>query len=392
MPHALPDAELRAWLALLDASALGPAMARALRARHGSARAALEAGRGAWVADGLDHESIAALARPDPARVDAALRWLEAPDHHLLLAGGDELPPALERIAQPPAALFVVGDPSVLWTAQLAIVGSRNATSGGLAHARDFAATLAQAGLTITSGLALGIDGAAHAAALDAGGATIAVCGTGLDRVYPRRHAALARRIAERGALVSEFPLGTGPRADHFPRRNRLIAGLALGTLVVEAGIASGSLITARLAVEAGRDVFAIPGSIHNPLARGCHRLIREGAKLVETARDVLDELGPSARALGSELAQRLAQPAAPAPATRTPSAPRGARSSATPASPADPDYRCLRAALAHDPLTIDELVARTGLTVPVVSSMLLLMELDGEVTAQSGARYAKAP
>ncbi len=323
--------------------------------------------------------------------------WLAQPGHHRIRRGSDDYPPQLARIADPPEWLYIAGDPTLLWHPQLAIVGSRSATAGGLATARDFAATLAAAGLAITSGLADGIDGAAHAAALDAGGLTFAVCGTGLDQVYPHKHTALAARIEARGALVSEDPPGTEPTPGRFPRRNRIIAGLALGTLVVEASLRSGSLITARLAGESGREVFAIPGSIHNPLARGCHRLIRDGAKLVESAQDVLDELGAAARDLGGAIAQRLARVAEPVGASHARDhareesqawlAPAEANSD-TP-SRDDADYRSLRAALAHDVLTVDAIVARSRLTAQAVSSMLLLLELDGEVAAQAGGRYA---
>jgi DNA processing protein len=223
--------------------------------------------------------------------------------------------------------------------------------------------------------MADGVDGAAHAAALEAGGSTVAVVGTGADRVYPRKHQALAQAIVSGGALVSEFPPGTAPRADHFPRRNRLIAGLSLGTLVVEAGLKSGSLITARLAGEQGREVFALPGSVHNPLARGCHRLIREGVRLVEEPAELVEALAPAARALGGELAARLADaPVAPA-------------ASADP-GPLDPDLARLRQALGHDPATLDELVARTGLAPAALASMLLMLELEGRIESLPGNRY----
>jgi DNA processing protein len=331
--------------------------------------------------------------RPDSP---VAREWLAQPGHHLVRRGSDDYPPQLARVDDAPEWLFVAGDPACLWHPQLAIVGSRNATENGLATARDFAATLARAGLAITSGLADGIDGAAHAGALDADGLTLAVCATGLAHVYPRKHAVLATRIAARGALVSEYPPDTQARPGQFPRRNRIIAGLALGTLVVEASLRSGSLITARLAGENGREVFAIPGSIHNPMARGCHRLIRDGAKLVESAQDVLDELGAAARDLGGAIAQRLARVAEPAVARgRTDDETRLRRARASEGAPPpardDPDYRRLRAALGHDALTVDALVARSGLTAQAVSSMLLLLELDGEVAAQAGGRYALA-
>ena len=378
MTRTLPEAELRAWLAWMRAPGVGAARLRAVIARTGSAAAALDGGPALWRACGVPAEADAALRAPDRERNDADLRWLDDEAHHLLTFTSEEFPPLLARIDDAPASLFVAGDPTVLWLPQLAIVGARNATAGGLATARDFAATLARSGLAVTSGLAAGIDAAAHAAALAAGGNTIAVCGTGLECIYPPAHEALAAAIASHGALVSEYPLDTPVRADQFPRRNRIIAGLALGTLVVEAGLRSGSLITARLAGEQGREVFAIPGSIHNPLARGCHRLIRQGAKLVESAQDVLDELAPLAQELGAALAARLATP-------------EPVRGRAPPTRHEDPDYRRLLAALGHDPVAVDELVARSGLTASQVSSMLLLLELDGMVAAQAGARYALA-
>ncbi len=310
----------------------------------------------------------------DPRRVAA---WLALPGTCCLALGDDDYPPLLARIGNPPPRLYVSGDPAVLWRAQVAVVGSRRASPGGLATTREFCLALAGAGLAITSGLARGIDGAAHAAALEAATPTIAVCATGLDEVYPPRHRALAARIAAEGALVSEFPPGTPARAPHFPQRNRIIAGLALGILVVEAGLRSGSLITARLAGEYGREVYAIPGSIHHPMARGCHRLIRDGARLVEGVDEVLDGLGPLAQALGADIAGRLARAAA------TP-----ARPAAT-APPADPARARVRAALGHDPLPVDALVLRSGLTAATVSSILSLLEIDGEVAVHPGGRYA---
>ena len=368
--------ELRAWLTALRTPGLGPGGLREALAANGDDihralgelrrhAATLGAGAGAW------------LEAPDAALLAADLAWLAQPGRRLLCCTEADFPPLLEAIPQPPAALFVAGDAGLLLHPQVAIVGARNASPAGLGHARRFARALAQAGFVVTSGMADGIDGAAHAAALDADLPTIAVIGTGADRVYPRKHLELARRIATQGALVSEFPLGTPARADHFPRRNRLLAGLALGTLVIEAGLKSGSLITARLAGEQGREVFALPGSIENPLARGCHRLIRDGARLVEEPGEVIAALAPAARALGVELATRLAAPDAPPPA------PRGRR---------DPDYARLLEALGHDPATLDELVARTGLTAAAVSSMLLMLELEGATASLPGNRYQRLP
>jgi len=252
-----------------------------------------------------------------------------------------------------------------------------------LALARDFAAALAQAGFCITSGMADGIDGAAHASALDAGGQSIAVLGTGVDLVYPRKHDRLASRLQRQGALVSEFPLQTPGTPENFPRRNRIISGLSLGTLVVEAGIQSGSLITARLAAEQGREVFAIPGSVHNPMARGCHRLIREGAKLVESASDLLEELAPLAGQLASDIRQRLAQLQ-----TLDTSTQRTRFSSK--ASESDADMGPLLAAMGFDPVDVDTLIQRSGLTAAAISSMLTTLELDGEVAMLGGNCYQR--
>jgi DNA processing protein len=373
----LPQDEIDAWCALLRAPRLSARAIREGLARHRTAATLVSAGPAAWRALGIDPANDDGLLRPAAPAAERA--WLADPRHHLVTWASADYPPLLARAPDPPAALWVDGDPTVLWLPQLAVVGSRSATAGGLANARDFAATFARGGLTVTSGLAEGVDGAAHEATLDAGGSTIAVFGTGIDRVFPRRHAALAARIAGQGALVSEFPLGTDGLPPHFPRRNRIIAGLSLGTLVVEAGLRSGTLVTARCAAEAGREVFAIPGSIHNPLARGCHRLIRDGAKLVESAQDVLDELAPLARELGADLARRLDAPASPA-------APAG------PDRRDDPDYARLLDALGHDPQPLDALASRTGLTVAALSSMLLMLELEGVVAAQPGGYYALCP
>jgi len=302
--------------------------------------------------------------------------WLSLPDAHLLTPADAAYPPLLREIASPPPQLFVRGNVEALSLPQLAIVGSRSATPSGVETARSFAAHLASLGFCITSGLAEGIDAAAHQGALAGQGLTIAVCGTGLDIVYPRHHAQLAENIvASGGALVSEFAPGTTVQRANFPRRNRLISGLSVGTLVVEASLRSGALITARHAMEQGREVFAIPGSIHNPVARGCHRLIRDGAKLVETAEDIVEEL----RGLLAGLRQSDAGPAGEIRAEHAGSA-------------AEPDaqYAQLLAAMGWDPVEADSLVTRSGLTIGEVSSMLLLLEMQGTVRALSGGRYQR--
>jgi len=369
-------AELTAWLTLLRAPALAAAVVRDAVAQHGSASAALaHLGRAA----ALPAAARDALRAPDLAALAADQRWLDAPGHHLVVCSEADYPPLLRDIAHAPLALFVSGDANLLWSPQVAIVGSRSATASGLANARSFAREFALAGLTVTSGLAEGIDGAAHAAALDAGAPTIAVLGTGPDIVYPRRHAALAARVAAHGALVSEFPPGTPARPEHFPSRNRIIAGLSLGTLVIEAGLVSGSLITARLAAEQGREVFALPGSIHSPLARGCHKLIRDGAMLTETAGEVLDAMRGLGAQLGERLRERLGDACAAAP------------SGTHMGHARDPEYAQLLAAIDATPAALDELAARSGLGVAALSSMLLVLELDGTVTAAPGGRYALA-
>ncbi|MBP1473069.1 DNA-processing protein DprA [Frateuria sp. MAH-13] len=372
---------LRAWLTLLHTPGLGLSSLRERLAADGDAVAVLAHLRRSPA--GLGEAAGAWLTCPDEARLTRDMTWLATPGHRLLCCTDADFPPLLGHIPQPPVALFIAGDASLLLHPQVAIVGARGATAGGLAHARRFAMALAQAGFVITSGMADGVDGAAHAAALAVDAPTIAVVGTGPDRVYPHKHQALAQAIAARGAVVSEFPPGTAPRADHFPRRNRLIAGLSLGTLVIEAGLKSGSLITARLAGEQGREVFALPGSVDNPLARGCHRLIREGVRLVEEPAELIETLVPAARALGLELAARLAKlpvsaaPPCGTPAPDTPSMP-----------PARPEHHRLRQAMGHDPATLDELASRTGLAPAALSSMLLMLELEGQVESLPGNRY----
>lgn len=307
--------------------------------------------------------------------LDRCLAWLSVPGHHFLAWSDPRYPPLLRQCQDAPLGLFVAGNPDHLWHPALAMVGSRSASAGGCDNARAFARAFCRAGLAVASGMAAGIDGAAHEAALEGGGITLAVLGTGPDRPYPRHHAGLMERVAAHGAVVSEHPPGTPPRAEHFPGRNRIIAGLSLGTLVVEAALRSGALITARMAAEYGREVFALPGSIHNPQARGCHRLIRDGAQLVETPHEVLAGI--------AGLAGRLARDLVPADSAATPADPDLARPD--PAS----DHDILWRALDHDPIPMDVLAERTGLTPASLSSMLLAMELDGRLVVEHG-RYAR--
>jgi DNA processing protein len=260
----------RDWLTILNAPSVGGASLIGLIEKMGGIAAVVSAGARSLVQHGFTEEAATAITRPDAAAIDAGMQWLEHPDHHLLCWDDDSYPALLRRINGPPAALFVDGDPGCLWQPQIAVIGSRNPTAGGLDHAHDFATTLARQGMTITSGLASGIDTAAHHAALQAGACTIAVNGTGLDIIYPASSRKVARQIPAQGAMISELPLGSPPRRQHFPSRNRIISGLSLAVLVIEAGLNSGTLITARKAAEQGRDVFALPGSLHNPMAKGC--------------------------------------------------------------------------------------------------------------------------
>jgi len=373
MESKLSPANLHAWLTLLRAPGLGSSALRDLVAACGDAQGAHERAR----RDARVPETARAwLAAPDQGVLDGDEAWLAADGHHLVVCTNEDFPILLRDIPHAPAALYVSGDPAALWAPQIAIVGARNASAAGLANARAFARAFAQAGNTVTSGLAEGIDGAAHTGALDAGGKTVAVLGTGIDLVFPRQHAELAKRIEANGALVSEFPPGTPGQAKFFPRRNRIISGLSLGTLVIEASLKSGSLITARYAGEQGREVFALPGSIHNPLARGCHKLIREGAKLVEAAQEVLEELHGVGARLAEGLRERLASGDGAAAPNRTGS------------GNGDPDYMRLLAALSDTPSALDELVERTALAPAALSSMLLVLELDGVVIAENG-RYS---
>ena len=295
--------------------------------------------------------------------------WLQMSGNHIIARGDENFPELLEQIPRPPERLYIKGDPGLLHMPALAIVGSRNPTQAGARNAFEFARHLGAAGFCIVSGLAEGIDTAAHRGALDAGAATVAFLGHGIDRVYPSANKELAHEIAAHGALVSEFPLGTHPHKTLFPQRNRLISGVSLGTLVVEAARRSGSLITARYAGDQGREVFALPGSIHNPLARGCHKLIRQGAKLVETAEDIVNELAP----LSSHLLQNSLE------STNNDDLP----------VHDDDEYRQLKKYLSHDPISIDELAEDSGSTIDQVSSMLLILELQGEVESLSGGRYS---
>ena len=355
------DPGLASWLQLTLTPGLGPSAVRALLQRFGLPQAVLARARGELAAlvpaaalEALHSDAVAQA-------VERALAWTSESGNRVLTLADEDYPKALLEITDPPPLLYLRGRAELLSRPALAIVGSRNATPQGASNAQAMAKALSDAGLTVVSGLALGIDAAAHRGGLAGAGSTVAVLGTGIDIVYPQRNAELAAEIAQRGLLLSEFPLGTAPAAHNFPRRNRLISGLARGCLVVEAALASGSLITARAAAEQGREVFALPGSIHSPLAKGCHALIKSGAKLVESAEDVLAELSGFR--------------------------PTGYASTKESLATADSG---LLAHMGHDPVDVDSLCSRAGLSAEQVSSELLRLELDGRVTALPGGLYQR--
>jgi DNA processing protein len=365
-----PDSnDITDWLILYHAPGVGAATFVRLLDQFGNAREILRASSSCLQAAGLNPETVAYIRQPDHKQVERDLAWLDQPRNRIITCRDPDYPPLLLQIPDSPPVLYIHGRVDLLSSLQFSMVGSRNPTVSGYRTASEFAGCLALTGLTITSGLALGIDAASHCGALDVGKPTIAVMGTGLDRVYPASHRDLAHRIAEHGALVSEFPLGTAPRPENFPRRNRIISGLSLGILVVEAATRSGSLISARCAAEQGREVFAIPGSIHNPLSRGCHALIRQGAKLVETAQDILDELGTLAVA-----------------GTVTSSSIDTVNVEQSPEL--SDDYIQLLDYIGFSHTSVDMLVETSGLTPAVVSSMLLQLELKGFIASCPGGRY----
>ncbi|MES1950090.1 DNA protecting protein DprA [Salinisphaera sp. S4-8] len=366
-----------AELQLACTPGIGATLGSRLIEHFGSAETAVAAGERAWRELGVPRAACAALAAADNARLDETRRWLDAADHHFITRDHRHYPNALAELEPAPPWLYALGDTELLNYPAIAIVGSRNPSPAGLEAAREFGFALASAGLVVVSGLARGIDAAAHEGALAADGMTIAVCGTGLDRVYPAMNKDLAERIAGNGLLLSEFGLGTEPARGNFPRRNRIIAGLCSATLVVEAARASGSLITARLASAAGREVFALPGSIHNPLARGCHQLIRDGAKLVETTEHILEDIAGVLDGYRSHRAQVSDREAEHAATDRPPAA-------------ENDDHATLLAALGHGPARVDDLVARTGWSADAVSSTLLILELEGRVHAGPGGAYTR--
>ena len=363
--------ELTAWLTLQHCPGIGPVKFRAIAESIGfDLHQLLQLDRQSLAAAGLKPEQINALKNPPDAVIEGCLEWLEAsPQHHLLTLNSPDYPELLRELHNAPPLLYAIGRIELLPSPQIAIIGSRNCSTGGASSAQDFANVLAQSGFTITSGMALGIDSHAHRGALDANGNTIAVIGTGIDRIYPSRNKKLAHEIAAAGLVVSDLPLGTPPNRENFPRRNRIISGLSLATLVVEATRNSGSLITARLGLEQGREVFAIPGSIHNPQVKGCHQLIRQGAKLVEQASDIIEDLG----SLLGLIAQHSESPDNEPATTQL-----------------GEDYQQLLEQIGYDPVPIETLLQRSGLTIDQLSSMLLILELQDHIQTAPGGLYMR--
>ena len=330
------------------------------------------ASRGDLQHAGLSSQQIEQIKSPDEKQLEKELTWAEQPGNHIICYDDSAYPPLLKQTADYPPLLYCSGDINLLPKPQIAIVGSRNCTPGGAKTAHDFAAYLSRSGITITSGMAVGIDTHAHIGALTGAGKTIAVTGTGLDRVYPAQNRQLAYDIHASGLLVTEFPLGASPRSKNFPRRNRIISGLSVATLVVEAAHRSGSLITAHQATEQGREVFAIPGSIHNPQVRGCHQLIREGARLADKAADIIEELS----SLLGYIADQTATPQVAAKITDD--------------NELDEASSALLEQIGYDPISTDALVERSGLTIDKLSSMLLLLELGNHIQSAPGGHYVR--
>ncbi|MGH8730036.1 MAG: DNA-processing protein DprA [Burkholderiales bacterium] len=359
----MPHDELRAWVALSLIPELGPVGFRKLLTRFGGPEEVFAASLNELKEVVTGEVARKVAVGSEKVSLEHVIAWLERQDHHLITLADDRYPAALLQISDPPPLLYVEGDVAKLAAPSLAIVGSRNATPQGVSTATGFARALSDAGLVIVSGLALGIDSAAHRGGLTGASGSIAVLGTGIDIVYPARNRELAGKLSQRGALVSEFPLGFPVLSPNFPRRNRLISGLSLGCLVVEAALRSGSLITAKLALEQGREVFAVPGSIHSPLSKGPHGLIKQGAKLVETVDDLLQELKWQTRGLGDPQLEN---------------------------SENDSHLGKLLAAIGFDLCAMDTICARSGLSANVVASLLLELELEGKVATAPGGLYQR--
>lgn len=384
-----PSEGLADWLRLMLTEGIGPQTARELLSHFGLPDHIFSAGFSAL--HKCVHEKLALTLSTAPsehisAQIAVTLAWVEQPGNHVLTFADASYPSTLLTIADPPPVLYVKGRTELLTRKSIAIVGSRNATVQGIQNARRFAEVLSSSGLTIVSGLALGIDAAAHEGALSEtlhDGSTIAVTGTGLDLVYPAKHRELAHQIAAHGCLVSEYPLGTPGIASNFPRRNRIISGLSHGVLIVEAAAQSGSLITARSALEQGRDVFAIPGSIHSPLAKGCHQLIRQGAKLVESAQDILEEIHVPIAKGASKPAQSATHVTTGVTADITADITADVNSASAPTA-----SQQLITAAGHDPVSADELALRTGLSMAAIQAQLLELELSGLLERLPGGKY----
>jgi DNA processing protein len=384
----MPAQDFEAWFRLLTWPGVTRPVARRLLRALGSPQAVLGAAASQWAA-AVSPAAAQALSTPDPqasVRLQLALDWLAGhPARQVLMLGDARYPQPLLHCGDPPLMLFLEGREELLQLPSVAVVGSRQATPQGLAHARQFASVLSHAGVTVVSGLATGIDGAAHEGALAGAGSTLAVIGTGPDIVYPRRHGGLWRRIAQDGLVVSEHAPGTPALAHHFPHRNRIIAGLTRGTLVVEATLKSGSLITARLALEGGREVFAVPGSIQSAQSRGCHELIRQGAQLVESAQEILESLGLPSSPTASSAAPASTAAAAVSDEPDEPDAP-----DAPDVPDASTSHGRLLRAMGHDPVSLDTLVGRTGDAASVLGARLLELELQGLVARLPGGRFQR--
>jgi DNA processing protein len=360
--------DIEQWIALNQINGLGNAGICHLLAKFGSPEAIFSA-KISQLREIVDDEIAQKINKGvDVEAIAPTLNWLKKDNAHVVTLADETYPKQLLEISNPPAVLYAIGNLHWLNHPAIAMVGSRSATPQGEKNAEDFAQSLCEQGLCIVSGMALGIDGAAHRGALKANGATIAVVGTGLDIVYPARHRDLAHKIAERGLIISEFPLGTPSKAQNFPRRNRVISGLSLGCLVVEANIDSGSLITARLATEQGREVFAIPGSIHSPVTKGCHQLIKQGAKLVETTQDILEELK---NILSSD-------------------SPSGLMGNLSSEATAPLEANTVLASMGFDPVNFETLRTLSGLTTEALSSMLMVLELENKITTLAGGKYQR--
>ncbi len=358
------------WLSLILASGVGPSICNKLLLEFKNPQNILNSSFKTLASFGLKETSIRSILNPDTEQINTILDWINIPQHHLITITDDDYPELLKSIYSAPPVLFAIGQREVLGYLHFAVVGSRNPTTGGKKLAEEFAAELSKSGLTICSGLALGIDYHSHLGALNVNCSTVAVLGNGLNSIYPASHKKIASQIIEDGLLLSEYPPDTKPRPGNFPQRNRIISGMSTGVLIVEAAKKSGSLITAKLALEQGRDIFAIPGSIHNPLAKGTHSLIKQGAKLVESVDDIIDELAPIASiVLNKSVSQK---------------------SNLKEYGVMEPEYKLLLDSMAYEIVTVDNLVKFSGLTAEVVSSMLLILELQGLVESLQGGKYCR--